>query len=104
MAQGKVIPEVVHWIIIRLATTMSAEEISMYTDVGMCKVNQILSHFKETGSVKLSRRSKRQLHRTLCDFDIEVCIDLYDLRALFEHYCITAPIFNTEKNTGPLPR
>ena len=72
MAQGKAIPEVVQWIIVRLSTNMSADEISMYTDVGLRKVNEIIAYFNKTGDIKLSRRSKRQLHRTLCDHDIEV--------------------------------
>ena len=84
MARGKAVPEVVHWIIIRLSTIMSTEEISMYTDVGVRKVHEILTHFKQTGSIKLSRRSKHQLHRTLCDYDIEVHIRLFYLRLLFD--------------------
>jgi hypothetical protein len=72
MARGKEIPEVVHWIIVRLHTTMSAEEISMYTEVSVRKVNGIITYFKETGDVKPSHCSKPQLHRMLCDYDIEV--------------------------------
>ena len=82
MARGKATPEVVHWIIIRLGTIMSAEEISMYTDVGVRKVNEILTYFKQTGSIKLSRRSERQIHRTLCDYDIEVCMSLLSKGAI----------------------
>lgn len=72
MARGKATPEVVHWIVIRLSTIMSVEEISMYTDVGVRKVNDIIAYFKQTGGVKLSRRSKQQLPKTLCDYDIQV--------------------------------
>jgi hypothetical protein len=79
MARGKAIPEVVHWIVIRLSTTMSAEQISMYTDVGVRKVNEILTHFKQTGDIKISRRSEHRLHKTLCDYDIEVCTCFYYL-------------------------
>lgn len=76
MARGKATPEVVHWIVIRLSTVMSAEEISMYTDVGVRKVNEILAYFKQTGGIKPSRRSENQLQRTLCDYDIEVSMSL----------------------------
>ena len=62
MAQGKAIPEVIHWIIIHLSTVMSAEEISMYTDVGVRKVNEIIMYFNQTGGVKLSCHTKCQLH------------------------------------------
>ena len=73
MAQGKSIPEVVHWIIIRLSTAMTAEEIAMYTDVGLRSVKKILSHFKQTGDVNIPKRLKPQPRQALCDLDIEVC-------------------------------
>ena len=98
MAQGKAIPEAIHWIIIRLSTVMSAEEISMYTDVGVRKVNEIIMYFNQTGGVKLSRCMKCQLHQTLCDYDIEVCNTLplrltvhFDLK--WSH---TAPLCNPQ--------
>ena len=73
MARGKAIPEVIHWIIIHLHTTMSVEDISMYTEISVCKVNEIIAYFKQTGDAKISRCSKPQVHQTLCDYDIEVC-------------------------------
>jgi hypothetical protein len=82
MARGKATPDVVRWIIIRLSTIMSAEEISMYTDVGVRTVNEILAYFKQTGSIKPSRRSERQIHRLLCNYDIEVCISLLSTGAI----------------------
>ena len=86
MARGKAIPEVVHWIIIRLSTILSAEEISMYTDVSTCKVSEIIAYFNQTGGVNLSHRSKCQLHKMLCDYDIEVCSTLPLLMAwLIDH-------------------
>ena len=74
MANGKTIPEVVHWIIIRLSTTMLAEDIAMYTDVSLRSVQRILSYFTRTGGVNFPNRltQKPQLHRTLCDYDIQV--------------------------------
>jgi hypothetical protein len=73
MVQGKAIPEVVQWIVVRLSTNLSADEISMYTNVGVRKVNEIIAYFKKTGEIKVSSRSKRQLQQTLCNYDIEVC-------------------------------
>jgi transposase len=73
MTQGKAIPKVVHWIIIRLSTTVSTEDIAMYTDVSLRSVKKILSHFKQTGDVNVPKRLKPQLHRALCDYDIQVC-------------------------------
>ena len=86
MARGKAIPEVVHWIIIRLSTILSAEEISMYTDVSTHKVSEIIAYFNWTGGVNLSHHSKCQLHKTLCDYNIEVCSTLPLLMAwLIDH-------------------
>ena len=74
MAHGKTIPEAVHWIIIRLSITMKAEDIAMYTDVSLCTVQRILLYFKQNGGVNVPNASTRkpQLHRTLCDYDIQV--------------------------------
>jgi hypothetical protein len=41
----------------RLSTTMSAEQISIYTDVGVRKVNKSITYFKQTGDINLSRLS-----------------------------------------------
>ena len=51
MPKGNLIPEPIHWTIIQLSTTMKNEEIVMYMDVGVCKVEQILAHFRQTGDV-----------------------------------------------------
>ena len=73
MAQGKVIPKVVHWIIIHLSTTMLAEDIAMYADVSLRSVKKILLYFKQTGDINVPKWLKPQLHHTLCDYDIQVC-------------------------------
>jgi hypothetical protein len=51
---------------------MSTDDIAMYIDLSERKVRDILAHFKQTGEVKSSNRSRPKLHRTLCDYDIEV--------------------------------
>jgi hypothetical protein len=53
MVQGKAIPEVVHWIVICLSPIMRPEEITMYTDIGLCAVDKILAHFRRTGGVNV---------------------------------------------------
>jgi len=75
MPQGKPVSEDVQWIVVRLGTAMSADDIAMYADLSERKVKDILAHFKQTGEVKLegSKRSRPKLHRTLCDYEIEVC-------------------------------
>jgi hypothetical protein len=73
MAKGKAVLEVVHWIIICLSTIMTEDEISMYTNVGMRSVQKILSYFKQTSDVNVPQWMKCQIHKSLCDYDIEVC-------------------------------
>ena len=72
MPQGKSVSEEIQWIIVHLDTAMSTDDIAMYTDLSECKVWDILAHFKQMGEVKGSNCSRPKLHRTLCDYDIEV--------------------------------
>jgi transposase len=72
MGHGKVIPEDMHWIVIRLSSVMSVDEIAMYMDIGKRSVIRILSYFKATGSVKNAKQAIVQAHRSLCDYDIQV--------------------------------
>lgn len=74
MPQGQAIPEPVHWIIIRLSTSMSLEDIAMYTDVSLRKVKEIISHFKKTGDVNIPKRLRPWIHQKLSDDDIEASI------------------------------
>jgi transcription initiation factor IIE alpha subunit len=72
MAKGKSIPEAIRWVIIRLSTAMTTEEISMYTDVSERSVRKILSYFNQTGDVEGKKETKPLLYKSLCDYDIEV--------------------------------
>jgi hypothetical protein len=72
MGQGKFVPESTQWIVIRLASTMSIEDTAMYSDISPSTIRRILAHFKETGDVVKSKRSKTQVASTLCDLDIQV--------------------------------
>ena len=99
MAQGKAIPEDVQWIIIRLSAVMPVEDISSFTDVGLRRVKGILSHFRQTGGVKVSSHSKPQLHRNLCDYDIEACSSASLLTALFDWIPLhVAPVYDCEQH------
>jgi transcription initiation factor IIE alpha subunit len=74
MGRGKAIPEAVHWIIIRLGTAMSDDDIAMYTDVSVRSVRRILVYFRRTGQVNLPQKTAApQLHKALCDYDIQAC-------------------------------
>jgi hypothetical protein len=84
MGHGKAIPEVIHWIVIWLGTTtMTEEEIAMYTDISAHSMHRILTYFRDTGGVKFPQKqiAPPQLHKTLCDYDIEVSI------TPFIHHC-----------------
>jgi hypothetical protein len=72
MVQGQFVPEAVQWIVVRMGATMTRQDIAMYTDISVRKVSDILSHFNKTGEVKGSKGLKPQLHRSLCDYDIQV--------------------------------
>ena len=69
---GKAISEEVQWIIIRLSTAMSREDIAMYTDVSLRKVNDVLSTFNKEGTVKVYTRQKPDTYTSLCDEDVQV--------------------------------
>ncbi len=73
MVACKAIPETVQWIIVRLSSTMSVEDVAMYTDVGQRTVKKILSHFQQTGGV-IARKSTEPpaLCQSLCDDDVGV--------------------------------
>ncbi len=74
MGQGKRISEEVRWIIIRLGTTMTEEEVAMYANVSERTVHKILAHFKQTGSVEEPKQLIPRAHQVLCEYDIQVRI------------------------------
>lgn len=53
---------------------MTEDEIAMYTGIGVRSVRKILAFFRRTGCVDFPQKlAPPQLHKTLCDYDIEVC-------------------------------
>ena len=81
MVRGKTIPEDLHWVVIQLEseTTMTEDEIAMYTDISVRSVRKILTFFQCTGSVNFPKKQIAfpQLHKLLCDYDIKVYITLF---------------------------
>jgi transposase len=69
---GKPIPEEIQWIIIRLSTAMSREDIAMYTGVSLRKVNDVMSTFNKEGTVKVYTRQKPHTYSILCENDVQV--------------------------------
>ena len=72
MVKGKPIPETVQWIVIHLSTRMSTDEITMYTDIGMCSVERILAHSNKHRDIPSRDKPKQPLYGSLCDYDIQV--------------------------------
>ena len=50
---GEPISEEIQWIIVRLSTAMSLEDVAMYTGVSQRKVNDVMSTFNKYGTVKV---------------------------------------------------
>jgi hypothetical protein len=71
---GKPVSEEIQWIVIRLSTAMSREDIAMYTSVSQRKIDSILSTFNKYGTVKANVRQKPHTYTSLCDDDIQVCL------------------------------
>ena len=69
---GKAVSEEIQWIIIRLSSTMSREDIAMYTGISHRKIDNVLSTFNKYGSVKTTIRKKPHTYASLCDDDVQV--------------------------------
>jgi hypothetical protein len=72
MPQGKAVSEEVQWVVVRMAATMSVEDISMYTQISPRKVRGIMYYFNAHGTVRTPARSRTKLHRSLSDDHINV--------------------------------
>ena len=72
MVSGKPISEEVQWIIIHLSSIMSREDIAVYTDVSLRKVNDVLSTFNKEGTVKVYSSQKQNTNSSLSEEDIYV--------------------------------
>jgi len=85
MPRGQAVSEAVQWIIVRLNTAISSEEIAMYTDLNERKVRDILAYFKKTGEVNVPKRERPTLHRSLQDDNIQVQFTIYSFPLLLDH-------------------
>jgi hypothetical protein len=103
MPQGKAIPSVVHWIVVRLGTTMSEEDIAMYTDISIRSVRKILSTFRLTGCVIAPKSERPKTHRSLNNYDVEVRVSLPNA-CLFSQTCYLVHVSAIERESRPLPR
>lgn len=92
MVQGKAIPELVQWIVVRLSTSMSMDDVCMYTDVSKRSVERIMAHFGQTGAVMVpASKVKHQLQRALCDYDVEVHGAFVSFMSLINYHSICSP-------------
>ena len=72
MPQGQKVIQEVAWIIIRLASILSKDEIATYTGYSLATIKQILLYFKQHGTVQESDRGQEQRKGRLRDMDLEV--------------------------------
>jgi hypothetical protein len=72
MPHGKPVSEDIQWIIVRLGTAMSIQDIAMYTNLSESKVRKTLTYFKKNGDVDIPKRQRPTLHRSLQDESIQV--------------------------------
>ena len=86
MTRGQAVSESIQWTIIRLSAVMPSDDISGFTDISVRKIHDILTHFKETGDVKNSKREKATLHHALQDEDIQVLFIFLLLRYTHLYY------------------
>jgi hypothetical protein len=77
MTKGKAVHDAVKWIVVRLSATMSAECVSMYTDLGIRTVQKIVSEFKSNGTITTIKQPRPTLHRSLTDRELQVSISIY---------------------------
>jgi DNA-binding transcriptional regulator LsrR (DeoR family) len=70
----KPISEEIQWIIVRLSTAMSREDIAMYTGVSRRKVDDVMSTFDKNGTVEVYTRPKPLTYSSLCDDDVQVSL------------------------------
>ena len=71
---GRPIHHDVLWIIVRLSTIMSARTIAMYTGVSKRKVEQVLSTFRDNGTVEVRPGARGKGYHKLCDQDVQVSV------------------------------
>jgi hypothetical protein len=101
MGRGRLIPVETQWIIVRLASRVSKEDISVYTDVSLASINRILQYFKTHGTVKDSspKDSSRPERQHLRDVEVQVLYLLRNL-PLTEHFKVL--IWCNKGIPGPL--
>jgi transcription initiation factor IIE alpha subunit len=76
MPQGQAVPESIQWIVVRLSTAMTIDEICGYTDISNQKVRDIIAHFKTTGDINIQKCKRSTPHISLQDEDIQVLFTL----------------------------
>ena len=72
MPQGQKVIQEVAWIIIRLSSILSKDEIATYTGYSLATVKHILLYFEQHGTVRESKRGQEQRKGKLRDVDLEV--------------------------------
>ena len=71
MPQGQKVIQEVAWIIIRLASILSKDEIATYTGYSLATIKWILLYFKQHKTVQESDRGQKQRKGRLWDVDLK---------------------------------
>lgn len=74
MPQGQKVVQEVAWIIIRLASILSKDEIATYTGYSLATIKRILLYFEQHSTVQESNRGQEQRKGRLRDVDLEVML------------------------------
>ena len=72
MPQGQKVIQEVAWIVIRLSSILSKDEIATYTGYSLATVKHILLYFEQHGTIQESKRGQEQRKGKLRDVDLEV--------------------------------
>jgi hypothetical protein len=72
MARGKAISEEVQWIVIRLATKMKPDDISMYTGISIRSVERIIAYFQSNQDVPAPKPLISERRKKLGEVELEV--------------------------------
>ena len=66
-----------------MSAKFTPQDIAMYTGVSQRKIEYVLSHFRDTGTIRISANEKPSLSRSLTPEDVQVCAtNIYSLSSL----------------------
>jgi predicted methyltransferase len=80
MGRGKTLAPEVRWIIVRLSTFLSKDDIAIYTDIPLRSIERILQYYHDHGTVKdddkRAQVTERKTHLRDVDIQVSLCSNL----------------------------